>query len=186
MTIRDSTGPSWLYATAMEHSVQWNYNFSQASDITTIITQTESPYWQNPVTCWAMNLESVSGLQMYGSGWYNWFQGNQTALFRAVNTTGNCFCLNVHGTNMFVVGDVNIKAYTPIEEEWFCDGPMLVSIFLCLPLLCVCCMFTPLTFLSLHTFAGVSWGKCKKKNVSISYSSTYHILSLAPRLAVGL
>ena len=51
-----------------------------------------------------------------------WFNGNQTALWTATDSTGNSFLINVHGTNNVVVGDVTIPAYTPIEEEWFCDG----------------------------------------------------------------
>jgi hypothetical protein len=50
------------------------------------------------------------------------FNGNQTALWTITNSSGNSFCLNVHGTNNVVVGDTTISAYTPIEEEWFCDG----------------------------------------------------------------
>jgi len=61
-------------------------------------------------------------VQQYGSGWYNWFNGNQTALWTATNSTGNSFLINVHGTNNVLVGDLTIPAYTPIEEEWFCDG----------------------------------------------------------------
>jgi len=30
--------------------------------------------------------------------------------------------MNVHGTSNVVVGATTIAAYTPIEEEWFCDG----------------------------------------------------------------
>ena len=57
--------------------------------------------------------------------WYNWFNGNQTALWTATNSSGpssNSFCINVHGTANVLVGDVTIAAYTPVEEEWFCDG----------------------------------------------------------------
>lgn len=121
MTIT-ATGPSFLYGTAMEHSVLYQYNFSGAAGgITTVVTQTESEYFSVPPTGWAMVMEN-SIVQMYGSGWYNWFGGNQTALWISTNTTGNAFCINVHGTNAVVVGDVTIAAYTPVEEEWFCDG----------------------------------------------------------------
>ena len=51
-----------------------------------------------------------------------WFNGNQTALWTSTGSTGNAFLINVHGTDNVVVGDVTIAAYTPIEEEWFCDG----------------------------------------------------------------
>lgn len=71
MTIVDSPGPSWLYGTAMEHSFLYQYNFSNAQGVTTVVTQTESDYWSVPPTGWAMVHEN-SQVQMYGSGWYNW------------------------------------------------------------------------------------------------------------------
>ena len=120
MTVTGS-GESWLYGTAMEHSFLWQYNFSGCGPVTTIVTQTETDYWSTPPTGWAMVHENAR-VQMYGSGWYNWFNGNQTALWTRANSTGSSFLINVHGTNNVVVGDVQIPAYTPIEEEWFCDG----------------------------------------------------------------
>ena len=136
------TGESWLYGTAMEHSFLWQYNFSGCGAVTTIVTQTESDYWSVPPSGWAMVHENVR-VQMYGSGWYNWFNGNQTALWTAHNSTGNAFLVNVHGTNNVVVGDVTIPAYTPIEEECACC-------------VCVCMMLllleVPLTLPYLHLF----------------------------------
>lgn len=114
-------GPSWLYGTAMEHSYLYQYNFTSASAVTTVITQTETDYWSVPPTGWAMVHQNAT-VQQYGSGWYNWFNGNQTALWSITNSSGNSFCINVHGTQNVVVGDVNLPAYTPVEEEWFCDG----------------------------------------------------------------
>jgi hypothetical protein len=61
---------------------------------------------------------------------YNWFNGNQSALWISTNSSGprsNAFCINVHGTGNFIVGDVTIPANTPVDLEWFCDG---VSTFL--------------------------------------------------------
>ena len=96
--------------------------------------------------------EEGAKVQMYGSGFYNWFNGNQSALFTATGSTGNSFLINVHGTSNVLVGDITIPAYTPgksvfvgvyavcviaaarslrspplqmnatVEEEWFCDG----------------------------------------------------------------
>lgn len=117
MTIAGTgTGTSFLYGTAMEHSEFYQYNFSSASGITTIVTQTETDYWSTPPSGWAMVHENAE-VQMYGSGWYNWFNGNQTAVFTATNSKGNSFCINVHGVSNVMVGDVTIPAYTPIEEE---------------------------------------------------------------------
>ena len=120
MTVTGS-GPSFLYGTAMEHSVLYQYNFSGTGLVTTIVTQTESEYFSVPPTGWAMVHENAA-TQMYGAGFYNWFGGNQSALWTATNSTGNAFLVNVHGTENVLVGDVTIPAFTPVEEEWFCDG----------------------------------------------------------------
>jgi hypothetical protein len=72
MTITGTgAGTSFLYGTAMEHSELFQYNFSSATGITTITTQTESDYWSSPPSGWAMVHENAE-VQMYGSGWYNW------------------------------------------------------------------------------------------------------------------
>jgi glucan 1,3-beta-glucosidase len=68
MTITGTAGPSFLYGTAMEHSSQYQYNFSSAQGITTVTTQTETDYWSSPPTGWAMVHENAE-VQMYGSGW---------------------------------------------------------------------------------------------------------------------
>lgn len=119
-----SQAPSYWYGTASEHSYLSQYNFTGASNVTAVITQTESPYWQVPPTAWAMWLQDVTDSTLYGSGWYNWFNGNQTALFSVTNVSNtNAYCINVHGTENVMVGDMGtIPAYSPVEEEWFCDG----------------------------------------------------------------
>ncbi|EAQ92534.1 hypothetical protein CHGG_00769 [Chaetomium globosum CBS 148.51] len=42
----ESTDPVWLYGTASEHAVYYQYNFHNASTIFTSMIQTESPYYQ--------------------------------------------------------------------------------------------------------------------------------------------
>ncbi|KAJ3499549.1 hypothetical protein NLG97_g251 [Lecanicillium saksenae] len=45
----ESTEPTWLYATASEHAVFYQYNFHNAANIFAGMIQTESPYYQpNP------------------------------------------------------------------------------------------------------------------------------------------
>ena len=47
----EGQGPVWGWATASEHSVLYNYQFSNASDIYLALIQTETPYYQgNPVS----------------------------------------------------------------------------------------------------------------------------------------
>lgn len=42
----ESQGPNWLYATASEHSMSYQYNFVNASNTIAGIIQTEPPYYQ--------------------------------------------------------------------------------------------------------------------------------------------
>lgn len=45
----ESQSPTWLYGTASEHSVYYQYNFYNAKNIFAGMVQTESPYYQpNP------------------------------------------------------------------------------------------------------------------------------------------
>lgn len=120
----ESTAPSYFYGTAAEHSYLYQFNLSSASNVTIVVAQTESPYWQVPVTALAMNIESSSNVQIYGTGFYNWFNGNQSVVFNVTGSTDiNMYAVNVHGVETVVVSDQGtIQAYTPVEEEWFCDG----------------------------------------------------------------
>lgn len=81
-------------------------------------------------------------MQLYGAGFYNWFNGNQSSVFNVVVSRDkplyqlclttwlrgaqgggvNAFAVNVHGVETVVTGDYTVQAYTPVEEEWFCDG----------------------------------------------------------------
>lgn len=47
-----------------------------------------------------------------GGGVTQWAQGGGV----------NAFAVNVHGVETVVTGDYTVEAYTPVEEEWFCDG----------------------------------------------------------------
>lgn len=43
----ESQGPTWLYGTASEHNVLYQYQISAAKDILLAMIQTESPYFQD-------------------------------------------------------------------------------------------------------------------------------------------
>jgi hypothetical protein len=42
----ESQNPTWLYATASEHAVYYQFNFVQTSNLYAGLLQTESPYYQ--------------------------------------------------------------------------------------------------------------------------------------------
>jgi glucan 1,3-beta-glucosidase len=117
-----SNGPLYLYSTAAEHSALYQYNITGASQITTIMTQTETAYWQNPPSGWAMTITSSSDLHLYGTGFYNWFNGNQTALFNVQSSTAvQMYDVNVYGTLSVLVGSQVILANDTTVKNWFCD-----------------------------------------------------------------
>lgn len=97
----ESTGPTWLYGTASEHNVLYQYQLSNASNILMGMIQTESPYYQahpgaplpivtgsfanDPTfadcslgsnTCpvsWAVRIVDSSTIYLLGAGLYSWF-----------------------------------------------------------------------------------------------------------------
>ncbi|PGH27695.1 hypothetical protein AJ80_00710 [Polytolypa hystricis UAMH7299] len=97
----ESQGPTWLYGTASEHSVLYQYQLSNASNVLMGMIQTESPYFQaspgaplpivtgifpnDPTfddcsagsdTCavsWAARIVDSSTVYVLGAGLYSWF-----------------------------------------------------------------------------------------------------------------
>lgn len=97
----ESQGPSWLYGTASEHSVMYQYQLSGAQNIMLGMIQTESPYYQSsppapaPFTpglfpndptfanctagdsgcgvSWGMRIVGSSKVYLLGAGIYSWF-----------------------------------------------------------------------------------------------------------------
>ncbi|KAI2907774.1 CAZyme family GH55 [Aspergillus niger] len=97
----ESQGPTWLYGTASEHNVLYQYQVSQARDLYMGMIQTESPYFQNvppapspfspglfpndptfsdcdsdSQTCpvsWALRIIDSTSVYSMGAGIYSWF-----------------------------------------------------------------------------------------------------------------
>ncbi|KAJ5639538.1 uncharacterized protein N7484_007400 [Penicillium longicatenatum] len=97
----ESSGPTWLYGTASEHSVLYQYQISNAENLVMGMLQTEAPYFQpspkapapvtvglfpndptfadcaeSSLTCavaWAVRVIDSSTIYMLGSGIYSWF-----------------------------------------------------------------------------------------------------------------
>ncbi|EFX00554.1 glycoside hydrolase family 55 protein [Grosmannia clavigera kw1407] len=103
----ESAGPVWMIGTAAEHSVLYNYQLSNASNIYMGLIQTETPYFQgNPdsrtpfavqtalsdpdfsscttATCarsWGLRVANSSDVFIYGAGLYSFFDNyDQTCL----------------------------------------------------------------------------------------------------------
>jgi len=91
----ESQGPVWLYGTAMEHSVLYEYNFHGAKDVFMGCIQTETPYYQpskntpwnpshptDPQYCtgdercmmaYGLAIQNSTNVWIYGTGLYSFF-----------------------------------------------------------------------------------------------------------------
>jgi hypothetical protein len=58
-----STGPTHLYGVAAEHSSEYQYFLNGASDVTMVLTQSETPYWQNPPKALAMKINNSTNIR---------------------------------------------------------------------------------------------------------------------------
>ncbi|CAG8407763.1 unnamed protein product [Penicillium salamii] len=93
----ESQGPTWMYGTASEHSVMYQYQLSGAKNLVMGMIQTESPYFQptppmpepfklgnfpddpdngDCKTCtssWAIRMLNSESVYILGAGIYSWF-----------------------------------------------------------------------------------------------------------------
>jgi len=121
-----SQGPTWLYGTAMEHSVLYNYNFNGARNIFLGAIQTETPYFQpstktpfkpsdptDPKYCttdpkcqmaYGLAIQNSTDLWIYSTGLYVFFDTwNQDCLQHGVP--------NCQDSLIYIEGSSRIHAY---------------------------------------------------------------------------
>ena len=53
-----SSGPVTMMGVAAEHSSEYQYFLDGAIDVTMVLTQSETPYWQNPPTALALKMHN--------------------------------------------------------------------------------------------------------------------------------
>ena len=83
-----SNGPTWLYGVAAEHSSEYQYFLDGATDVTMVVTQSESPYWQDPPTALAMKIHNADRIWSYGAAYEVWFHGIQATLQEVTASRG--------------------------------------------------------------------------------------------------
>ncbi|KAI5803498.1 glucan 1,3-beta-glucosidase [Peziza echinospora] len=116
----ESQGPTWLYGTASEHCVLYQYQTYKAKNLFMGMIQTETPYFQGTplapapftatvgkfnadpdfsdcpagsLTCafaWGLRIVESSDVFMYGGGLYSWFSSYSQTCVTDVNGVGNC------------------------------------------------------------------------------------------------
>jgi len=117
----ESSGDLIMYGTAFEHSYMYQYNFTKASNVIMLLTQTETPYWQDPPSSPAMHIKESRDIHLYGSGFYSWFHGTQKSVFEVYNSPDiYLYANNVHGVNELISGDYILEAnYTSSFTSYF-------------------------------------------------------------------
>ena len=141
--VESSNGPVWMYGTASEHNVMYQYNIVNAKNVFMGMIQTETPYYQSSPkapapfttnaglndpdfsscdpssqTCamaWGLRVKSSSNVYVYGAGLYNFFQNYDQGCL----TTENCqdAQLSIEGsTTALYVYNLNTKASTNMVD----------------------------------------------------------------------
>lgn len=123
----ESTKPTWLWGTASEHSVLYNYQFQNAANVYMTVIQTESAYFQanpdatvpfktlstwndpdwssctsrNCAKTWGLRVRKSKDVLLYGGGMYSFFE----------NYTQDCLVTEDCQQNMVDITDSNIVMY---------------------------------------------------------------------------
>ena len=64
-----SSGKVFMLGVAAEHSSEYQYFLEGAQDVTMVLTQSESPYWQNPPTALALKVHNSKNIRSYGGAY---------------------------------------------------------------------------------------------------------------------
>lgn len=127
----EGAGPVWGWATASEHSVLYNYQFNNASNVYLALIQTETPYFQgNPVatspfdanaayndpdfavscagdttgTCaraWGVRAVNSDDIFIYGAGLYSFFDNYNQDCLKSQSCQSNIVSLEESAVHFF-------------------------------------------------------------------------------------
>lgn len=129
-----SEGPTWMYGLAFEHSAQYQFALHGAQDVTMVITQTETPYWQNGPTAWGLSIRDSQRIHSFGSGHWNWLFGEdedheaQKEMDEVVNSQQvYLYSKNVINTVNHLAGD------SPIQGNYSLHGSFAANIIAWVP-----------------------------------------------------
>ncbi|RYH13285.1 hypothetical protein EON65_36035 [archaeon] len=137
----ESQGPVWMYGTAFEHSLLYQYNFVNARNVMMAMIQTETPYFQpapltpfldkpssvlaahltDPTFCThdsrcnmakAVNVDASNDIFFYGTGLYSFFNlWDQGCLYSGLGIAPTCQLELNHISNDSQVWMVNLNTY---------------------------------------------------------------------------
>jgi glucan 1,3-beta-glucosidase len=126
----ESQGPMWLYGTSSEHSVLYNYQLSNASNIYMGAIQSETPYFQgNPAApapfgnaltaqdptmftgsdtpdnrAWGLRIVDSSNILIYGAGLYSFFDNYGQQCVAEENCQNNMVSIEGTTNNLSLFG----------------------------------------------------------------------------------
>jgi hypothetical protein len=58
-----------------------------------VLTQSETPYWQNPPTAFAMKIHNSKNIRLYGGAYECWFGAIQSSLMEVVSSEAFMYLL---------------------------------------------------------------------------------------------
>eukprot|EP01043_Picozoa_sp_COSAG02_P005865 COSAG02_NODE_162_length_32474_cov_13.222511_1_plen_149_part_00 len=106
-------GPSLFTRTDLI-GAEFRYSLDGASDITFVLSQSETPYWQNPPTALAMKIHDSKNIRSYGAAYECWFHGIETSLLEVVGSPSTFLYLpNTKNASHIVSGDTEVLAADP-------------------------------------------------------------------------
>lgn len=137
--VESTNGPVWMYGTASEHNVLYQYQVSNAKNVLMAMIQTETPYYQpgppapqpfapsssindptftncasGSTTCplaWGLRVVSSSDVYVYGSGLYNFFSNYDQTCLDTENCQDAMVDLESNSGNVYLY-NLNTKAAT--------------------------------------------------------------------------
>jgi hypothetical protein len=132
--IESEAGPVWLYGTSAEHSVLYNYQIANASNVYMALIQTETPYFQSnpdastPFTAnsaysdpvfsgsasvnkaWGLRIVDSEDIFVFGAGLYSFFDNYDQTCLNTESCQENILSLEI-SDGIYLYG-VSTKAST--------------------------------------------------------------------------
>ena len=148
--VENTNGPVWMYGTASEHSVLYQYSIVNASNVLMAMIQIETPYFQshppapkpiivnpqfhdpnfnhcssNSSTCpmaWGLMISKSQDVLIYGAGLYNFYQAYNQDCLNGENCQDDMVSVEQsHGIRIF---NLNTKASSNMIQV---DGKSIVK-----------------------------------------------------------
>jgi len=132
--VESTVGPVWMYGTAAEHSVLYNYQIANASNVFMGLIQTETPYYQsNPgpsapfaansafadpvftgtdpsIKAWGLRVVSSKDVFVFGAGLYSFFDNYDQTCLATESCQSNI--VSIEDSSSIYLYGLNTKAST--------------------------------------------------------------------------